>query len=657
MGDSYIAATLMYDSRGTKIEVDAGSTPLLSEQPAAIVRNQIIVTEVGRKEFVRTNSRHVIHLDPFIILERGYSKGGIRSEPYYPPSTNGWAGRLSDSEKKALFFVHELREENRFWLTILNPEDYRIHEAHPILPFEVGLLVYQEDFDKYNAAVQRLTTDDKAWAEHFMEEILDGNPPSWQELAEITKEVYIPNLQIGKTMRETLEHIVPTSFEPDTNEQIMAFLGMIVRWKLPDEDPISYFKKLESLPVLRVLIMGHLWCVVGEETPPPYVRILLDSERQRLGAPTLTTRESSGENSWIRAHYQINEHLPQFSNTSRMHAARLNVSGKILTSLPVSKSQAQQSRKKWIERFRLLTEGLLLRSHVRPGALGLIRVANLTAAHQWPHKHMKYSASLGTGGYRNPHIQIMEMPQTSYESVLRARPNIVAIEWSANRVNSHLFNERTQRWTSAPSKILKSLDGKRTVRRLGNEFGAWRGSKIHQPKREWTQALDVTADLSYLSAFEYSGYLEQFGLTQQSLRRNLLELKQKGIIDIAYLPNLTDLVSIAILAQGDRNSTCSLARSVLSFAPSATSMVGKKGEWLLALCRLPSPDAHQLMAELPNAAAIRNVTLRCNRTLSLRSYSWDFYQRLLRDDGNWDDDVSIMLSQIRIPHQDENPAD
>jgi hypothetical protein len=655
--DSYIAAILRYDSTGPKLEYESGDIQVISKQPPAAFDRQIIVNEAGRKEVAPINSKNAFYLDPCIIVERGYSEGGIRPEPFYPPSTNGWAGRVIDDEKKALFFVHRSMEDDRYWLSIIDPVDNQIHEAHPILPFEAGLLSFKEDFDNYSTVVHRLSADDKAWGIQLMQEILDGAPPSWQELAEITKEVYIPNLQMGKTMRETLEHIVPASFDPDTKEQIMAFLGQIIKWKHPDMDPISYFMKLESLPVLRVLLMGHLWCVVGEEAPPPYVRILLDSERQRLGAPTLTTRESSAKNSWIRAHWHINEHILQLSNTSRTYAARLNESGRIITSLPVSKSQAQRSKKKWIERFRLLTEGLLLRSHLRPRALGLTRVASLTAAHQWPHKHMKFSASLGTGGYRNPHIQIMEMPHSSYEIVLRTRPNVIAIDWSASRVNSHLFDEEAQKWSSAPSKILRSLNGKRTIRRLGNEFGAWKGSRIHHPKREWAQALDATADLSYLSAFEYPGYLEQFGHTRQSLLKNLEGLRREAIIGITYLPNLTDLVSVAILAQGDSNVTCSLARSLLSYAPSATSMVGKRGEWLLALCRLPSPDAHQLMATLPDASANRNVILRCNRTLSLRSYTWDFYQRLLLPDGSWDDDVSVMLSQIRIPFQEDTSED
>lgn len=32
---------------------------------------------------------------------------------------------------------------------------------------------------------------------------------------------------------------------------------------------------------------------------------------------------------------------------------------------------------------------------------------------------------------------------------------------------------------------------------------------------------------------------------------------------------------------------------------------------------------------------------------AFRSYTGDFYQRLLKPDGTWDDDVSGLLSQVR----------
>jgi hypothetical protein len=654
---SYVSAILRYGPKGPTLETESKKEIPAPSHRTSFVIKQIIVNEAGRTEIEAIKPMPEIILEPILRVEGGYAEEHIHPEPYYPPSTNGWAGRVSDDYAKAVFFVHESVETSKYWLSIVDPKSNRIFEAHLILPFEAGILIYREEFDNYSAAIRQLSVNDRTWAAQWIKEILDGPPPTWQELAKITKDVYIPNLQLGETMRATLEKIIPASFGSVIREQIMAFIGLITRWTYPNEDPIPYFKKIESVPVLRVLLMGHLWCLVGDSAPPPYIRILLDSESYRLGAPALTTRESAQKNSWIRAHWQINERLPRFSNTSRKHATQLNASKKIITSLPVSKSEAARSRKKWIERFRLQTEGLLLRSNIRPRSLGLIRVASLTAAHQWPHKHMRYSTSVGTGGYRDPHIQIMEMPKSSYEAVLRARPSIVSIDWSAFRVNSHLFNEKTQSWRSAPSRILKALDGKRSIRRLGNEFGAWKGTQIFRPKKEWAQALDATANLSYLATFEYEGYLDQFGLTPKSLSESLEDLRDRGIIDIAYLPNLTDLLSIVILAQGDSNATCSLARSLLKYAPSATSMLGKNGEWLLALCRMPAPEAHQLMATLPDAAVNRNVTLRCNRTLSLRSYTWDFYQRLLRSDGSWEDDVSAMLSQIRIPFREESPED
>ena len=41
------------------------------------------------------------------------------------------------------------------------------------------------------------------------------------------------------------------------------------------------------------------------------------------------------------------------------------------------------------------------------------------------------------------------------------------------------------------------------------------------------------------------------------------------------------------------------------------------------------------------------VNIRCMRPTTFRRYTSNLYQRLLKDDGTWDDDVSAFLSQAR----------
>ncbi len=58
-------------------------------------------------------------------------------------------------------------------------------------------------------------------------------------------------------------------------------------------------------------------------------------------------------------------------------------------------------------------------------------------------------------------------------------------------------------------------------------------------------------------------------------------------------------------------------------------------------------DIGELAMSLPQAGQEHEIAIRCFRPHTLRSYNHSLYQRLLREDGKWDDDVSGFLSQAR----------
>ena len=267
---------------------------------------------------------------------------------------------------------------------------------------------------------------------------------------------------------------------------------------------------------------------------------------------------------------------------------------------------------------------------------------------------LKWSAALGSGSYREPHIQVLEMPPKAFEHALRLRPNLIQINWSGSRFNSHLFDIDDARWKIASSRILRSLSGKRTIRRLGNEFGIWKGNQLLEPTLSMVKVLDAMSNLSYLANLEQDKYLQYMKLTREETQTILSDLVKKGAVDIIYAPNLTDLLTVSIIGQGPVEHVCSLGRGLLRYTPSSTVMIGKDGKWIQAMTRMPASIAHQIMALLPSVASEYGVTLRCNRTTSFRSYAWDFYQRQLKQDGSWDDDVSGMLSQIRVPYREND---
>jgi hypothetical protein len=251
----------------------------------------------------------------------------------------------------------------------------------------------------------------------------------------------------------------------------------------------------------------------------------------------------------------------------------------------------------------------------------------------------------------------MEMPLKSAEQVTRIRPNVMRIEWSANVFNSQLYNSRVGGWKNTTSRLLNSVEGSRTIRRLGNEFGRWKSGKVHKIIPVEARILDMSANNCELASMEHKEFLDYWKVAEADLVKILEELRAKGVITTAYRPNLWNLTTIVVLAQGESERVCSLARGLLKYTPTAMTMISMGGKWLLSLIRVPPSAAHEVVAALPEKAAEHGVTVRCDRASSFRSYVQDFYSRLLLEDGTWEDDVSAMLSQIRVPYREPTPEE
>lgn len=653
VGGTVSHAQMSYKEEGPVFISEHGAFDVSQNLEQILVHEAINLDTTGNRMKQEISSPIGINPFPCLVTERLFILDGSRSEPLYPPSTSGWFSRIVKRGRRAIILLHEMTEKEGYWISIWDAKAKEFLEAHTILPFEKGVLDFSEEIDEYSKMFRELSSISQSEAEKWINDVLSGAPPDWNELSLITNDVYVPGLRIGSNMRDTLDLLVPKSYDSDTRTQVMAFLGAIMKGHQPGEDPVSYFEKFLSKDILRSLLMGHLACVLSGEQPPSYVRIMQEIALQQAGTPMMAVRESLDADPWHRTYYKIMDGLPKIFDTALKYSEILNNSGKIPLGLPVTKAQAENSRKKWIERFKLLGVGIRLRSLLRPSSLGLIRVAYMGFAHQWPTIHMKWSATIGSTGIRQPSVQIMEMPPDSLEVALRARPSLMGVDWTGTTVNENLHDIRSRTWKIPVSRILRSLDGKRTLRRLGNEFGKYKGSKTYSPNEIWAKALDATSNLLDLSDLEQEKYVAYMGLSRPQLLSALEEMKEKGIIETTYFPTLPDLMTVTVVAQGNVNNVCSLGRAFLRYSPTATVHLAKKGEWLLALSRQPTSTAHHLIATLPEEAAERGIALRCNRPTSLRSYRWGFYRRLLKEEGSWESDVTQMLSQIRVPYQEE----
>jgi hypothetical protein len=88
-------------------------------------------------------------------------------------------------------------------------------------------------------------------------------------------------------------------------------------------------------------------------------------------------------------------------------------------------------------------------------------------------------------------------------------------------------------------------------------------------------------------------------------------------------------------------------RALLKYSPTTLAHIGKGGLVAFAFLRLPYETFRFFMNSFEKKAAEAGLQARCVIPKDVRTYTKTFYQRLLLDDGTWDDDVSYFLEQAR----------
>ena len=102
-----------------------------------------------------------------------------------------------------------------------------------------------------------------------------------------------------------------------------------------------------------------------------------------------------------------------------------------------------------------------------------------------------------------------------------------------------------------------------------------------------------------------------------------------------------------LLADGEIAQISALDESFLRKNPTSLAMIYEKGRSCFIMARIPETEVYTIASELPSLADSNGVKLRIMRPRAVRTYSHNLYQRLLKPDGTWDDDVSAFLSQAR----------
>jgi hypothetical protein len=607
----------------------------------------IVVGMDGRSQAEPLDQKLEVYLKPILVTRKPYSRGmGQMPDPFWPPATGGWYGRVLGGKEEAIFTMQPVKDSQNYWLTISDDLSDTIYESHMIQKYEGGVLELQEDWELIESVNRYFGQEDPERARESALRMLKAPSPPLEEIAELIDGVVIPDLKIGSDMQESLEPLVPLSFPSDVREELMAFLAWITKREIPKADPVDFFGGLNATPTLRALVMGHIQCVIDGVDPPQYVRLMNLAERRQLELPDRPSPTLAEKTPWLIFWDKVYAMFPSWYGRVRKFIADLNQSGSVANSLPVSRSAAKRSTKAWINRFALLSSGVQLRAHIKTRAFGLHTLAYFGSAHRWPHKHMAWITRLGELGERPPYLQIMQMPPQSAERVRRALPSVTDVSWSARVMNHQLF-DISEGWKTPTDKIVESIARKSTIRKLRSRYGKWKRTQIHQINHDEAKVLDASASTFYLADFEDKKLMDYLGLTRAKVKSILTQFTEKEIVNLAYQPDEPSLVSLFTVVQGLPGSVYALANAFLEYTPISLVMIDDKGMMLIVLSRMSNEDVYHLMSELPTRGQEEGLAIRCLQPRALWNYTRTLYQRLLSDDGTWSDDVTGFLSQVR----------
>jgi hypothetical protein len=280
-------------------------------------------------------------------------------------------------------------------------------------------------------------------------------------------------------------------------------------------------------------------------------------------------------------------------------------------------------------------------------------VVYVGGAHRWPHKHLEWSARLGYEPQRQPHIQIMVMPTPAYERVSRALPNIRKVEWEMSSSSFQLYNTEKRRWSMNSSLITNSLDRHRSLRQLTSEFHGKRQGVTLSIDKEQAKVLDLISWGIFLRSLETGQYSDYYEIDIERIRDILIDLQTKNAFFLQYSLVMLKLTSVCLLADGPVNNVLSLARAFLKHAPSAHVRVTDGGKSCSIIARIPEDKTYSFLETLSSSAAESDVSVRAFPISAYVGYRNNLYQRLLKQDGTWDDDVSGLLDQVRLRSSDE----
>jgi hypothetical protein len=566
----------------------------------------------------------------------------------YPPSTDNWVTLLSNEGINATIALQRFKKGSRYLLSIIDSSTGELIRLHPINSYECSILQMVTDWDLYN---QLFVKRDLKSKDVQIADLLEKPAPSWSDIGKLLEGVSIPNLQRRKTLGETFDQLIPKSFPEDIRKELMVFLAWTTEVKVPDEDPLDFLDRINNTfpsgVVLSNLVFGHIQCLIDGITPPSYVRIMVLAHQ---GAPKFgltPTVEEVEMTLWADTWHRLSQLFPDSKGRVISIAHSLNTKQEIHANIPITRNDAKKSKKAWLDRFALIRSNLIMRGYIQDAKLGLSKLVYIGGAHRWPHKHLQYTARLGNPSQKPPYIQVLVMPRTAVDRIMRAKQNIAPIDWTASRLNYGLYLPKLETWKNNTIHVEGALSRKKTRRQLDKEFNLTGSGEIVILSRDDARVLDLISWGLYNQSMESGEYGNIVPLDAKRLEEKIDSFIQRGVVYLQYFPTIYGLASICLEIKGEVPQLYSIARSTLLHFPSATTMVSESNNLCVVMARVPEERAYDILVNLPSKAREYNIQMKGYRVSAYAGYVNNLYQRLLLPDGSWDDDISGFLSQIR----------
>lgn len=608
------------------------------------IDHRTIPSAGGTIDSVQLDEKVCVKLHPQMVNFHPYTPFvGQVVEDIFPPSSEGFYGRMKQGHQEAIYITQDIIGSAMKWLTIADPTNEIPYESHMVHPYEAESLALIESSIRQSILYRDISHDSK----NPLKDMLEGPSPSWDELDRIITDISIPNLSLMNTARGTLSQLVPVSFPDVIREQLMIFLAFVIKGEIPDADPVEFQFSLLSVPLLGSLIRGHIRCMMDNFEWPPYVKLMILAERNQLDPPKRAVSEEIKATPWLMFWQKCTEFFPNWLSNSIQLADEVNRSGRLLLSLPVSKAQAKRSKTAWKKRFASSFYDFRLLGHVNTESIGLENLVYVGAAYRWPHRHMKFITRLGSTSENTPHLQVMTMPFEAAERINRVLPGVMKIGLNKRMSNLSMFDGESKRWIVPARPIIDALGRTSSKKKVHQLIGERKIAEFHTVAKQEAKVMDLVTSGISLEDLEIPKIIEYFEIDTKILKSTIKKLTRRNVIDIAYETNDDQLISLATIIQGKEDNLRSLVIAFLKHTPTSLVMVDDSYNQVVAISKMPESTAYELASSLPERGFDLGLNIRCMRPTIFKSYTHNLYQRLLKEDGTWDDNVSAFLSQAR----------